>query len=131
MFPAFYKMTTRGSILLYVATTVLGGMLHPVLHQHATTALNQQPHAACGHLHFQPAAERPLAVATSPIATVSSPPPVCLFCQLLATPQLCQVGTAADRSDDVLDDSLPSTAITQPLQRTSKYHSRAPPEASS
>ena len=131
MFPAFYKVTTYSSVLLYIATTVLGGMLHPVLHQHAAGELAQQPHAACGHLHIHSVSDGQLAVVNSPIATITSPPSVCLFCQLLATPQLCHFGTSPDRSDDVLDESLSAVAISPPFQQTSEYHSRAPPVVSS
>ena len=130
MFSAFHKVTVTGSFLLYMATTVCGGLLHPVLSQYQGCSPGQQPYAACCQLHVHSASDGQLAADSSLVATISSPSPVCLFCQLLATPQLCQFNTSLERSDDVLDKFPPSVAITEPLQQTSEYHSRAPPAAS-
>ena len=130
MFPAFHKVTVAVSFLLYTATTVFGGMLHPVLSQYQGCVPGQQPYAACCQLRIHSARDGQLAADNAPIAMLSSPPAVCLLCQLLATPQLCQFNTSLERSDDVLDKFPPSVTITEPLQQTSEYHSRAPPAAS-
>ena len=130
MFPAFHKMTVVGSFLLYMATTVFGGMLHPVLSQHRGCSPGQQSYACCQSL-VQSARDSQRATENTPSAMISSLPEACLFCQLLATPQLCYFGTSFDRPDDLLDESRSSVAINQPLQPTSEYHPRAPPQASS
>ena len=129
MFPAFHKVTVAVSFLLYTATTVFGGMLHPVLSQHLGCLPGQQPYAACCQLNVHSARDGQLAADNAPIAMLSSPPAVCLLCQLLATPQLCRVGTTLDQSDTLLDKSLFPIAIIEPRQQTSEYHSRAPPAA--
>ncbi len=131
MFPAFHKVTVAVSFLLYTATTVFGGMLHPVLSQYQGCVSGQQPYAACCQLNVHSARDTQMAADNAPSAMISSPPAVCLFCQLLATPQLCQFNTSLERSDDVLDKFPPSIAITEPRQQTFEYHSRAPPAASS
>ena len=131
MFPAFHKVTVAVSFLLYTATTVFGGMLHPVLSQYQGCVPGQQPYATCCQLNVHSARDGQLAADKAPIAILPSPPAVCLFCQLLATPQLCQFNTSLERSDDVLDKFPPSIAITEPRQQTFEYHSRAPPAASS
>ena len=131
MFPAFHKVTVAGSFLLYTATTVFGGMLHPVLSQYQGCVPGQQPYAACCQLNVHSARDGQLAADNAPIAVLPSPPAVCLLCQLLATPQLYHVGTTLDQSDTLLDKSLFPIAIIEPRQQTSEYHSRAPPAASS
>ena len=131
MFPVFHKVTVAGSFLLYMATTVFGGMLYPVLSQHRGCLPGQQSYATCCQPRVQSARDSQLATENTPSAMISSPPTVCLFCQLLATPQLCYFGTSFDRPDDLLDESRSSVAINQPLQPTSEYHPRAPPKASS
>ena len=131
MFPAFHKVTVAVSFLLYTATTVFGGMLHPVLSQYLGCVSGQQPYAACCQLNVHSARDGQLAADKAPIAILPSPPAVCLFCQLLATPQLCQFNTSLERSDDVLDKFPSSVAIIEHVQQTSEYHSRAPPAASS
>ena len=131
MSPAFHKVTVAGSFLLYATTTVLGGLLHPILSQHQACALAPQTYAACCQLHVHSASDGQPAAVNCPVASLAPSPAVCLFCQLLATPQLCYFGTSFDRSDDVLDESLSPVAINQPRQQTSEYHSRAPPRASS
>ena len=131
MFPAFHKVTVAVSFLLYTATTVFGGMLHPVLSQHLGCLPGQQSYATCCQPRVQSARDSQLAADNAPSAILSSPPAVCLFCQLLATPQLCQFNTSPERSDDMLDKSLFPIAIIEPRQQTSEYHSRAPPAASS
>ena len=131
MFPAFHKVTVAVSFLLYTATTVFGGMLHPVLSQQPGCLPGQQSYATCCQPRVQSARDSQLAAGNAPNAIISSPPRVCLFCQLLATPPLCYFGTSFDRPDDLLDESRSSVAINQPLQPTSEYHPRAPPKASS
>ena len=131
MFPVFHKVTVAGSFLLYMATTVFGGILHPVLSQQPGCLPGQQSYATCCQPRVQSARDSQLAAGNAPNAIISSPPRVCLFCQLLATPQICQVGTSLDQANTSLDESLSSVAIIEPRQYTSEYHSRAPPAASS
>ena len=129
MFPVFHKVTVAGSFLLHMATTVFGGMLHPVLSQHLGCLPGQQSYATCCQPRVQSARDSQLATENTPSAMISSPPAVCLFCQLLATPQICHVGTSLDQANTSLDESPPSVAIIEPRQSTSEYHSRAPPAA--